>query len=260
MRRLQLFEFNDQPWLPQLMRTSLTDALGHGIRSSRLFEPIAPLFVRFLQRAGTREVLDLCSGSGEPISVLLEALTGCGQPLPHVLLSDMFPDAQALHAVASRHPGHVQIAGAPVDALAVPASLHARARTIVNALHHFPPHAVEQMLQHCVRSGSALFILESFPRSVPHALRLAPEFAWSLYRDPLRSSRARLLKGMLTWIVPVLPAMGATDLVVSALRIHALHELQAMVARLPASFAWEGGLVPYRGRDQVLYFFGVPRR
>jgi hypothetical protein len=116
--RLHAFEFNERPECPAFVRDAIVEALGTGLRWGRMYDAVGPVFAEFCARAGCTEVLDLCSGSGEPVSILLDALarsgvgtfgTGdqAGSPVapPRFLLSDLFPNVAAMARVAARHPG-----------------------------------------------------------------------------------------------------------------------------------------------------------
>ena len=57
MRRHHLFEFEDQSWLPGLIRDGMTDLLGKTIEVLRLYQPVAPLLAEALRTTGEGEVL-----------------------------------------------------------------------------------------------------------------------------------------------------------------------------------------------------------
>jgi hypothetical protein len=239
MRRIDLFEFNDQPWLPEVLRESITESLGWGIRSSRVFEAVAPVFAEFLKSSGGAEVLDLCSGSGEPMDVLLDAMRSVGGPLPRVTLSDLFPNQASLERVARRRPDAFHVASGPIDATRVPRQQRQPVRTIINTLHHFSPEVVRSILRDCVRSSVSIFVIESFPRSLPRAMRLTPALIRAALLNPLRASRRRIAKAALT---PAVFAIGAFDLLASVMRIHTVEELSALAQSIDApGYRWGGG-------------------
>jgi hypothetical protein len=63
----RLFEFSDQAWLPRMLRRFLTDLLEFQASTFHLYEEAIPKLNEALRRAGSREILDLCSGSGGPL-------------------------------------------------------------------------------------------------------------------------------------------------------------------------------------------------
>lgn len=259
MQRVQAFEFNDQPWLPGVLHESITEILSRGVRWSGVFAGMAPVLRRVFERVGSQRVLDLCSGAGEPISVLLDTLAAQGGAQPEVLMSDLFPNRAALARVAARYPGRVSFSSAPVDATAVPAELSRPVRTFINALHHFPPALVRAILADAVRHRSAIVILESFPRHLPTAVRFLPALTAALLVNPLRAPRGRAGKAALTYLLPVIPAIGLFDFLISVARTHQRGELEALGRDLGADYDWEHGELAYPRGGRATFFCGVPR-
>ncbi len=68
MARIHLFEFTDQPWYPDVFRRLQTDYLQFVATRGAGHENLVPLIARALQHAGTREIVDLCSGGTGPSS------------------------------------------------------------------------------------------------------------------------------------------------------------------------------------------------
>jgi hypothetical protein len=74
MRRLHLLEIEDQPWCPAVLHDAATDFLQFMIVRTDTCAPAVPLLRSALERAGTRQVVDLCSGGGGPWPELLPRL------------------------------------------------------------------------------------------------------------------------------------------------------------------------------------------
>ena len=90
--------------MPRWIRESIVEILGMGLRTSHVFQPVAPVFHALCQLVGANEVLDLGSGSGEPVALLIEELRRQGLAAPHFTLSDLLPNLPELRKTASRHP------------------------------------------------------------------------------------------------------------------------------------------------------------
>ncbi|MBI4705050.1 MAG: hypothetical protein HY744_28420 [Deltaproteobacteria bacterium] len=78
MKRRQLFEFQDQPWFPDLVREGQVEILSLATRFSGLSAALASAFDRAVQDAGGGPVLDLCSGGGGPVVQLAHELARRG--------------------------------------------------------------------------------------------------------------------------------------------------------------------------------------
>jgi hypothetical protein len=61
--RVQLFEFNDSPWVPVATRESLVEALSRTLVWARVLRGLTAPFAAFIEQTGAREVLDLCAGA-----------------------------------------------------------------------------------------------------------------------------------------------------------------------------------------------------
>jgi hypothetical protein len=258
VRRVHAFEFNDRPWCPRVVRETIVETLGRGYRWGRVLDSVGPLFVDFCARARCTSVLDLCSGSGEPVAALLGALARRGLPPPRFHLSDLFPDVGAMRRVAERHPGLVEVVAEPVDACAVPAHHDQPARTIINALHHLPPPVAAGLVADTVAQRRALFVVEGFPRSLRRMAATIPLLLVAGAFTPLLAPRDRALKLLCTWLTPAVFATGMWDAVVSALRMYDEAELRAMAAGA-RDYEWSYHEVPYALGGRAVVFSGVPR-
>jgi hypothetical protein len=76
MKRLHLFEIHDQEWCPRAIRNAETDYLQFVIAKMKGYAPMVSILAAALQRSGTRQVLDLCSGAGGPWFWLQPVLAG----------------------------------------------------------------------------------------------------------------------------------------------------------------------------------------
>lgn len=260
MDRIHAFEFNERPETPAFIRDSITEILGGVWRILRFGNPLGPVFSEFCQRAGARRILDLASGSGEPAALLMDGLIRQGDTSTHLTLSDLFPKVPAMERVAVRHPGRIDVARVPVDAADVPEGIDCDGCTIVGAFHHFPPDLATRILADCVSKGRSIFILD-VPGSAFWAFLLLfpiPGF-FSLLAHPLLTREDRLLKALFTYLVPLIPALGSWDYLVSALRFYSEAEYRNMADRTGGDYAWEYCEVSFLPGARLAVFWGIPR-
>ncbi len=258
MSRIHAFEWNDLEAAPVWLRESIVESLGRGLRWGRIYTPIAPLFARFVERTGAKSVLDVATGSGEPCSILIDALKAQGIAPPRFVGCDLFPNVPALEIIKARHPGLFDFVPQSVDATAVPPEADQPARTIISAFHHFTPELAKRILADCVAKRRAVFIIEAFPRSL---IRL-PAVLWivaiTAFLNPFLARRQRLWKLLFT-LIPLIPLFGLWDAVVSVLRVHSEADLRAMVAGSEETYDWEYHTIPYRLGGRANVFLGIPR-
>lgn len=259
MPRIHAFEVHDLPWCPPFVRETVVETLGHALRWGRIYDPVAPVFAEFCQRAGVRRVLDCCSGTGEPVSILIDALDRAGAAVPEFTLSDLFPNTERLLAVAARHSTRVSVCPEPIDATRVPADIDGDARTIISAFHHFSPALARRILQDCVASKRAVFVLEPTPRRIRNAMGVLAWLVAGAVLNPFIAARHKIPKLLGTFAIPLLPPVIAWDSTVSMLRMYTEDELRSLVRGLDG-YHWEFRRIVGRNGVVVTAFMGWPER
>jgi hypothetical protein len=250
--RLQLFEFIDQPWLPEPLRRGEADYLRVVLDRLRPYDGVAPQLAELLRTAGTDRVVDLCSGSGGPWRTLLPVLRAM-HGRAEVVLTDLHPlPGQEL-------PPGAHYRDTPVDVTRIPEELTG-VRTLFEGLHHFPPERARALLADAVARGAPFAAFELTQRTLPSLLGqliLIVPFVWGftpLIR-PLRWWRLAL-----TYLVPILPLTILWDGVVSSLRTYAPADLERLTAGLEGDgYRWSSGVQRVRGMA-ITYLIGQPGR
>jgi len=257
--RLQLFEFNDSPWAPKALRDTLVEALGGALERGRILDGLVRPFQRLLDEAGTREVLDLGSGSGAPARILVEAFRASGRAPPRVLLSDLNPQPRLWESARARCPEAIDFIHTPVDATRLPARLtEGRVATVINMLHHLPPARAREVLAEICRRSRGLFVAECFERNPLRFAAFAGPGLPSLARTPLAAGPQRLARVLMTWASPVSLAVSVWDGVASTLRIHEIDDLWRMTAGI-SGWSFGSGYFRHGRLGKGFYFWGLPR-
>lgn len=252
MRRMHLFEFEDQPWLPDWVRDALTDHLAELFRSpavSPLHLVVADRLEAVLKQAGTTRIVDLCAGAGGPwpsVLPLLEARLGSAVTLT---LTDRYPRA-SLTGIEAAVLHRIELEARSVDARMVPKDLDGVC-TVFNSIHHFRPDGVASVLRSATAGGRSLAIFEPFERRP----RLAARLAWGGLRDGWRQARRR--PGPLVPAVALLmllPMVLAWDGAASVLRGYRAEELEAIASDAVPDFAWlaERVALPWGGMNMLI--------
>ncbi len=239
MQRRQLLEIHDQPWCPHAVRDGATDVLKLIAVIGRQFNGAVEPLHAALAATGDRYIVDLCSGGGGPWLGLYCRIHVAGRP-PIVVLTDRFPNRDALEEARRRSGGQLQSVGRPVDATVVPADLPGF-RTLFTAFHHFDPPTATAVLQNAVDARQGIAVFEQTQRSIfaiLFMLVLAPLafLAVPLLR-PLRWSRL-----FWTYLIPAIPLVLLFDGIVSCLRTYSEAELMEMTAKLSGPhYRWTYG-------------------
>ncbi|MDE2367633.1 MAG: hypothetical protein KGN16_01585 [Burkholderiales bacterium] len=230
IRRFQLFEFNDQSWFPSLLRESFNDALAMTHAVYAPYGRAALAIADWMSRTPPEsEILDLGSAGGRHIVSVLSAARRQGIAMHRFVLSDLYPAVDAWRLVqAEVGAEHCRYLPEPVSALAVPADAP-RYRTLFTAFHHFPPAAARELLaDFCRSSGDGLCIAEYLDRGYYNLLMvlLAAPFYLLI---PFFAKKNRLLKFLISTLIPIVPVLFVWDGLVSTLRAYKVDEVRAML-------------------------------
>jgi hypothetical protein len=262
MLRMQLFEIHDLPWVPAFVRESVVEVLGTTMKWGGIVRALLPAYREFLARTEGAEVLELCSGSGETARLLLDRLSAAepASGVPRLVLTDLTPRTELWRALCAGRLDALSFVPGRIDATSVPKELGAgRSRLILNAFHHFTPPMARAILQDAYESSEGIFIAENFGRNplgtIPCGLFGIP----AAFANPLLTSRQRLAKALLTYLLPIIPAAVVWDGFVSSLRVYTDRDLLAMTRDLE-DFEWRGGGFQYSAFGRGRFFYGVPRR
>ncbi|MDP8979022.1 MAG: hypothetical protein M3O35_00365 [Acidobacteriota bacterium] len=251
MRRFQLFELEDFPWFPPVIRDLATDYLHFIEKRFRLHQPVLPLLRRGLEKSGLVSVVDLCSGAGGPVLALYEDLLAEGVAV-RFTLTDKYPNLEAFQ----RLPSGIDCVTESVDGTNVPPELKGF-RTMFNAFHHFDPRAGRTVLTCAVNAGQPIGIFEiperSFTTLIP--LLFTPVFV-AVATPFIRPFEWRRL--LWTYVLPLVPITCWWDGLVSQLRAYTVSELKAL-AKEAGDYDWEAGRIPIGVTPgHITYLLGFP--
>ena len=257
--RLQLFEFEDQPWFPRIVRAGMMDYLRFMISHLGIYRPIVPRLREALVATRETELLELCAGAGGGTEGVWRRLQ---QRLPEarVTLTDLYPQPAAWQRLQQRTGGGLTYAPTSVDATAVPAALPGF-RVVFSAFHHFPPPVAEALLADAVRQRAGIGVFEGAGKHW-HEVALAAlvfpvaQLLLTPFIRPFRPSRL-----IFTYLLPLIPLCTLWDGVVSILRLYPPDQLLALARRADPErqFEWQAGKARHWSGSQVTYLIGRPK-
>lgn len=255
--RLHLFEFHDQLWFPSIFRGALTEYLRVVSSRFQLHVLMAPVIAEALSRAGTNEIVDLCSGGSGPVLPLREYLASSGHRL-RITLTDKFPNAERFRSAEAATGGQVRGCFESVDATGVPSSLTG-VRTLFNAFHHFGPALARGILADAFRRRRAIVIFEATDRGFLSTLTMFPVcfLAMLFFMPSMRPVRASWL--FFTYVVPLIPLTMAWDGLASQLRSYTGTDFELLTEGLrDETYEWKAGRVSASGKPAVTFLMGLP--
>lgn len=259
MPRLHLFEIEDQPWCPPVVRRGAVRYLNFiGTLTATATRDFVAAVADGLQRTATTSIIDLCSGASGPVPSIVADLRTRGIPAT-ACLTDYFPEPPAMAEIVARHPTWLRAEPLPVDARAVPHRL-AGFRLLCSAFHHFRPDDAQRILSDAVGAGQGIGIYELPERRLPTLIMAALSFVFVPLSWPLMWPW-RFDQFLLTFVLPVIPLVTSFDGVVSTLRAYTPSELRTLTERADPEgrFDWRIGRTPYWGILGATWLVGMPR-
>ncbi len=258
IKRRQLFEWNDQGWLPRFMTSWMTRILRICHRNMQNGRVWAPKVRELMEQSGENRIVDLCSGGGGPVLDMVRILEEEHGLCPHLTMTDLIPNLRTAEEI-NREQGNKVYITTPIDATDVPADLPG-IRTVFSGFHHLRPELAFRLLQNAFEAKQHIFISETTYRSLGAMVTYALAFLWFFFLTPL--IRPTFWQLIFTYPIPVLPLMLGWDNVVSCFRTYSGDELREFVSRLSSEdYRWEvGELQNPRLPTPYPYIMGYPTR
>ncbi len=232
MRRYHFFELLDQVWLWAKLRRWATSYLAASYRLTPFPALWAGMLAQVLDKCGCDRIVDLGSGSGGPMDLVMSELAKTGHR-PKATLTDLHPVRKA---------SRLEYWPTPVNACKIPAELRG-VRTLFLTFHHFAPAMARAVLLDAFEQRQPICIFEATSRtaSAIAVSFLIPVLVWFVTPSIRPVSPLQLL---FTYVVPVVPLLAFWDGLVSQLRTYSKPELEALTAdfRSP-DYNWEVGYI-----------------
>ncbi|KAJ3183752.1 hypothetical protein HDU87_005868 [Geranomyces variabilis] len=248
--RLHLIEFSEQPWVPAVIRYSVSRVLT-AFWEADFGEPILkfltaigvvtpinavlPPIRRAVAWSGATCVMDSCSGSGGPTPAIeriynASARAGNSDRLDFYM-SDLFPDVSAWQQAAAGRP-RLKFLEDSVDATNPPAAVRKMKafRAFFLSFHHFDDALAKRVVKSAMANGDGFGIFELQSRTIATILSLVMLFPITMLVTLVTPGLRRSLPHLFfTFIIPIVPLIVMVDGMTSALRTRTPQEILAMV-------------------------------
>ncbi|MEL6535713.1 MAG: hypothetical protein AAFQ98_09895 [Bacteroidota bacterium] len=260
MKRIHLFEFEDLPWFPNFLRMGMTRCIivFHRLVGTR--EAFAALLKRALTHTGTRQIIDLCSGSGGIMPEILEQLRSEKELADvQLTLTDLYPNPNAAKQFNNQPEAGITYETQSVDATKVGDDRQGL-RTMVASFHHMKPELAQKILEDAQNSHQPYCMIDPGDNKPPTLLGfLGIPFVFlsclliTPFVRPLTFTQL-----IFTYPIPLIPLFYAWDGAISGMRIYSEKDLKILLGRLPQKdgYTWESGIV--KGKVPMTYILGLP--
>ena len=251
--RIHLFEWEDQPWFPSVLRDNMTDFLRNMILWQKIYEPSVDILLKLIHETKEKQIVDLCSGAGGGIEAIAKEVNKKSREKIQFILTDKFPNEDVIKYLSEIN--YISYYPNEVDALHVLKELNG-IRTLYSSFHHFKPDQAKQILQDATKNSSAIAVFEGAGKTLMEFIAFMLIFPVAIFFitpfiKPFKWSRI-----IFTYLIPLLPFIIYWDGLVSILRMYNLKDLDKLTKSFDNHFAWKYGKL--KGKYGVVtYLYGV---
>lgn len=257
MKRIHLFEFEDQKWFPQFLRNYVTDFLQYLANKAKVYEPVVDVINETLQKSNTIQIIDLGSGGGGGLVWLGKELQKKNSEI-RIKFTDLYPNIEAFQ-YTTRQSDIFEYHSEAINAENVPENLKGL-RTMFLSFHHFKPKNAKMILQNAINSNQPIAIFEIQDRSLPSIVAMLLSPVSVLFTTPfIRPFRWSRL--FFTYLTPIVPFVVFWDGIVSALRTYTVEEMRNLVNTLENNTAFEWNFNKKKSKTGfAIYTIGIPKK
>ena len=266
MKRIQLFEFEDQSWFPKTIRRSMTNliALLHKMTGTK--EVIADLLIPIIREKNYSRIVDLGSGSGGIMPDVVETINNETQSGKiKLILTDLYPNKEQIDMWNNKTDSLIEYYSESVDATKLDQAPDG-IKTMINCFHHMPPAGARKILETASNNKEPLVIYEMGENNIPlliwwillpvslFILMLMVLFMTPFVR-PL--SWQQLL---FTYLIPIIPICYAWDGQASLPRMYTMDDLEVLLSDLKSpGYEWSKGKAYKRNKKKLgTFLIGLP--
>jgi hypothetical protein len=256
--RLHLFEFEDQSWFPNVIRTGGTDYLRYLLIATEVYKPCIRLLNELLNQTAEIKIVDLCSGGGGYIEQVYNELRPITKTNTSFTLTDKFPNIEAYQLLKNKTNSEIGFDTRSIDAANVPGDLKG-VRTMFSAIHHFRPGQVRSILQNAAANNAPIAIFDGGDKSIFGIIGvlIIHPLAFLLFTPffkPFKLSRL-----LFTYLIPLIPLYTIWDGCVSIMRLYKPKELLKIANGIsPGTYKWSAGQTKSRFGLHATYLIGMP--
>lgn len=264
MKRIQLFEFEDQAWLPKFIRTAITNLIVVFHKMTGTTEVIATL----LQDAGEAHpfprIVDMGSGSGGAMPEVVRKLNEGSGTKVELILSDLYPHPDIIQAFNSNGDDLITYHKEPLNATRMD-QMPEGIKTMVNSFHHMPPLVAKEILQSAEKNKQPFLVYEMAENNIPIVLwwLLLPLslvilvimcLCMTPFVHPLTWHQL-----VFTYLIPVIPLVYAWDGQASLVRTYTFKDIESLIGERSPDYTWKMGQgLRKNGKKAGYYILGYP--
>ena len=260
LKRIHLFEIEDQSWFPNWLRDCMTKSLNVMHDLVEINKDLPELIAKVLKETNTTSIIDLCSGGGGPMVEAVNILKSkYGLKNIKLKMTDLYPHKAFAQYINSQNDDSSTYSTQSTNAINIPAS-EKGLRTMICSFHHMKPPIAKQILKNALDSRQPILLYEISDNSSPVFLTLITmpiTFIVCLFIT-LKVRPMTWQQIVFTYFIPIIPLCFAWDGAVSNVRTYTLKDLNYLLKELQSdSYQWETGTIKGKFSGK-LYLIGKP--
>lgn len=266
MKRVQLFEFEDFTWFPSTFRSTMTKLIVvmHKLLGTK--EVIASLITEVRKRNNFSKIVDLGSGSGGIMPMVINYLNESAKENEiELLLTDLHPNKEFVAQFNNKNYKNIVYSNSSLDA-ANYTNKSNDLKTMMNSFHHMQPKMARNILKNAQENEQPILIYEMAENKMPFLiwLLLLPisltilvlmTFFLLPFVKPLNWKDV-----LFTYIIPLVPLFYAWDGQASMPRMYSFKDVkEELLPVATENYKWEINVAKKEnGKSLGYYVLGLP--
>jgi len=267
MKRLELFEFEDFPWLPTFVRAGVTNLIEVFHRILGTSNIVSTLIMQAHRQQAFDQVVDMGSGSGGTMPQVMAKVNETRPQDPiQLLLTDAYPDLKVVERINSQSPPYIRYLDTPLDARNI-ADAPAGLKTMMASFHHLHPTIAKDLLRSAEQHGESILIYELAKNNIPVLLwwlllplSLSILILMTLIMTPFVKGLS-FTQVVFTYVIPIIPLVYAWDGQASLMRTYTFKDIEQLLGeRANPQYVWEiSDAQKTNGKTAGYYIWGYPK-
>lgn len=266
MKRVQLFEFEDQSWFPDTFRISLTRLIMVLHKLTGLSPVIKKELDDMISKTGSRSVVDLGSGAGGAMEDVYKLYQSENENVQFTL-TDLYPNKKTIDRINTEYGEGLKYYEGSVNAADLKNTPEG-IKTMVNSFHHMPPAVAKSILRSAKENAQPIMIYEMAENKIPFLvwllflpISLVILMIMVLFMTPFVKP-LKVEQLIFTYLIPLIPMAYAWDGQTSLPRIYTMKDLDELLSDLHSDdYVWEKGpAINSKGKQQGYTLKGYPKK
>ncbi len=233
MKRIELFEFEDFNWLPNVIRAGTTNLIVVFHKLMGTAEVVSSLILSVKKSYNFKQIVDLGSGSGGAMPEIFKQISKENKNLK-LILTDLHPNRHIVEGINKGKNDNMEYFPDSVNAANIgdaPSGL----KTMIASFHHMKPEIAKKILISTEANKEPILIYEVAKNTIPTIvwwlflpvsliILILMSLVMTLFVRPLKFSQI-----LFTYLIPIIPLVYAWDGQASLMRTYTFKDIKDLI-------------------------------